>query len=133
MRCVKAQRLISDHIDKLLNGRQTQALEQHLKECPACTELFNEMQMIAGEAKNMKSVLPSEKLWAGIQSQIERNERKSGNWVSEIGQFFRFSLYSRELAFSASGLLAGLILMALFYYGQDDLKHKFIVIGEKEG
>jgi tetratricopeptide (TPR) repeat protein len=65
----------------------------------------------------MKSVLPSEKLWAGIQNQIERNERKSGNWVGEIGQFFRFSLSSREWAFSVSGLLAGLILMTLFYYG----------------
>ena len=117
MRCVKAQRLISDHIDKLLNGRQTQALEQHLKECTDCKELLDEMQMITREAKDMKSVLPSENLWSGIKSQIDRNEQKSGNWVSEIGEFFRFSLYSRELAFSVSGLLAGLMLMTLFYYG----------------
>ena len=74
MRCAKAQRLISDHIDKLLNGRQIQALEQHLKECAACTELLNEMQMITGEAKNMKSVLPSENLWAAIKSEILKNE-----------------------------------------------------------
>ena len=117
MRCEKAQRLISDHTDKLLNGHQTQALEQHLKECAACTELFNEIQMIVREAKNMKSVLPSEKLWTGIQNQIDRSERKHRNWASEIGQFFRFPLYSRELAFSVSGLLAGLVLMTLFYYG----------------
>jgi hypothetical protein len=117
MRCAKAQRLISDHIDKLLNGRQTQALERHLSGCSACTELLNDMQMIAGEAKNMKSVLPSENLWAGIESQISRNDRKIKNWPNEIGQFFRFSLYSRELAFSVSGLLAGLVLMTLFYYG----------------
>jgi len=117
MRCEKAQRLISDHTDKLLNRHQTQALEQHLKECSACKELFNEIQVIVREAKNMKSVLPSEKLWTGIQNQIDRSERKNRNWASEIGQFFRFPLYSRELAFSVSGLLAGLVLMTLFYYG----------------
>jgi len=117
MRCAKAQRLISDHTDKHLNGRQAQTLEQHVTECPVCAELLNEMQMIAREAKNMKSVLPSENLWAGIESQIDRNERKSGNWANGIGQFFRFPLYSRELAFSVSGLLAGLVLMTLFYYG----------------
>jgi tetratricopeptide (TPR) repeat protein len=117
MRCTKAQRLISNHIDKLLDGRQTQVLEQHLKECKACTELLNDMQMIAGEAKNMESVLPSEKLWAGIENQILKNDRKSRSWPSGTGSFFRFSLYSRELAFSVSGFLAGLVLMTLFYYG----------------
>lgn len=117
MRCAKAQRYISDHTDKLLDGEQTQALEQHLKECPACKELLDEMQMIAGEAKNMKSVLPSDNLWISIEGQIHRSARKSRSWPKGIGQFFRFSLYSRELAFSGSGLLAGLVLMTLFYYG----------------
>jgi tetratricopeptide (TPR) repeat protein len=117
MRCTKAQRYISDHTDNLLDGEQTQALEQHLKECPACKELLDEMQMIAGEAKNMKSVLPSDNLWISIEGQIHRNARKSRSWLNGIGQFFRFSLYARELAFSGSGLLAGLVLMTLFYYG----------------
>jgi predicted anti-sigma-YlaC factor YlaD len=117
MRCTKAQRLISNHIDRLLDGRQTQVLEQHLKACKACTELLNDMQMIAGEAKNMESVLPSENLWAGIKNQILKNDRKSRSRQSEIRWLFRFSLYSRELAFSASGFLAGLVLMTLFYYG----------------
>ncbi len=117
MRCAKAQRLISDHIDKLLNGRQTQVLEQHLKECPACTELLNGMRMIAGEAKNMEAVLPSENLWAGIENQIHKNDRKSRSRPSGMRWSFRFSLYSRELAFSVSGFLAGLVLMTLFYYG----------------
>ncbi|MBN1831388.1 MAG: zf-HC2 domain-containing protein [Deltaproteobacteria bacterium] len=117
MKCTKAQRLISNQIDNLLNGRQTKALEEHLKECPACTESLHEMQMITGVAKNMKSFQPSEYLWAGIEGQIPRNARKSRSWPKRRGQFFRFSLYSRELAFSGSGLLAGLVLMTLFYYG----------------
>ena len=117
MRCAKAHRLISNHIDKLLNGRQTQALEQHLKECPACTELLDDMQRIARGAKDMESVMPSENLWAGIESQIPKNDWKSRSWPSRTRWSFRFSLYSRELAFSVSGLLAGLVLMTLFYYG----------------
>lgn len=117
MKCAKAQRLISNHTDKLLNGRQTHALGQHLKECPACTELLNEMRMIVREAKNMKSVLPSENLWAAIEGEIIRNEQKSRNDVDGIGRFFQFSSYSREWAFSMIGLLAGLVLMTLFYYG----------------
>ena len=117
MRCAKAQRLISDHTDTLLNGRQTLALEQHLKECPACTELRHEIQMIAGEAKNMKPVMPSENLWATIEREMLRNDRKNRNDVVGTGRSFRFSFYSRELAFSMSGLLAGLVLMTLIYYG----------------
>ena len=130
MRCTKAQRLISDHTDKLLNGRQTQALEQHLKECPACTQLLNEMQMIAGEAKKMESVLPSENLWARIESQIPKNGRKSRSWPSGIGRFFRFSLYSRELAFSGSGFLGGLVLMTLFYYGTPFIRNDGSIPGQ---
>ena len=127
MRCAKAQRYISDHTDKLLNREQTQALEQHLKECPACTELLNEMKMIAEEAKKMESVLPSENLWATIESQIVRNSRKDESRLNEAGRFFRFSLYSRELAFSMSGLLAGLVLMTLFYYGIPFVKNEWRV------
>ncbi len=130
MRCTKAQRLISDHIDKLLNGRQTQALEQHLKDCPACTELLNDMQMIAGEAKNMESVLPSENLWAGIENQIPKNDRKSRSWPSGIRWSFRFSLYSRELAFSVSGFLAGLVLTTLFYYGTPFIQNDRSIPGQ---
>ena len=100
MRCAKAQKYISDHTDKLLNREQVQALEQHLKGCAACSELLNEMRMIAEEAKEMESVLPSENLWSAIESHITRSDRKGRNWLSGVGQSFRFSFYSRELAFS---------------------------------
>ena len=130
MRCAKAQRLISDYTDKLLNGRQTKAVEQHLKECPACTELLNDMQMIAGEAKNMESVMPSENLWAGIENQILKNDRKSRGRPDGIRWSFRFSLYSRELAFSVSGFLAGLVLMTFFYYGTPFIQNDRSVPGQ---
>jgi predicted anti-sigma-YlaC factor YlaD len=130
MKCAKAQRLISDQIDRLLNGRETQALEQHLKECPACTELLNDMQMITGEAKSMEAVLPSENLWAGIESQIHKNDRKSRSRPSGMRWSFLFSLYSRELAFSVCGFLAGLVLMTLFYYGTPFIQNDRSIPGQ---
>ena len=130
MRCLKAQKLISDHTDNLLKGRQTQALEQHLKECSACKELLNEMRMIAREAKNLESVLPSEDLWERIESRIPEKSRRSRSRLSGIGRFFRFSVYSRELAFSGSGLLAGLVLMTLFYYSTPFMRNDRSITGQ---
>ena len=117
MRCSKAQRLISDHIDGLLNEKLIQKLESHLEECPDCQNLFIEMKSMVNEVKQLEAVSPINDLWPDIKKQLSQRDRENAKGFQVKGIFSGFSLYPRQLAYSASAFLAGIIVMSIIYYG----------------
>ena len=117
MRCSKAQILINDHIDHLLDDRKVQKLEGHLQKCPRCRDLHAEMLLMVNEAKQLEMIPPSEDLWPTIRDKIEEKHGKAFIRVPEKRPFFSFSLYPARLAYAVSILLAAIILVSLFYYG----------------
>ena len=117
MRCSKAQILINDHIDHLLDDRKVQKLEGHLQKCPHCRDLHAEMLLMVNEAKQLEMIPPSEDLWPTIRDKIEEKHGKAFIRVPEKRPFFSFSLYPARLAYAVSILLAAIILVSLFYYG----------------
>jgi hypothetical protein len=117
MRCSKAQILINDHVDHLLDDRKVQKLEGHLQKCTRCKDLLTEMLSMVNEAKKLEMIPPPEDLWPAIRNKIERKDRKAVIRLSEKRPFFSFSLYPARLAYAVSTLLAVIILVSLFYYG----------------
>jgi hypothetical protein len=117
MRCSKAQILINDHVDHLLDDRKVQKLEDHLQKCTRCKDLLAEMLSMVKEAKQLEMTPPSEDLWPAIRNKIERKHRNVIIRLPEKRPFFGFSLYPARLAYAVSTLLAAIILVSLFYYG----------------
>ena len=114
MKCSKAQRLISDHVDNLLETGQVRDLKSHIKDCPACRELFIDMGSIVKSAKELEPVLPSENLWPAVKRQVLKEIRKDKLPVKSL--FRDFFIHSRGPVFALSTLMAVFILIPLIYY-----------------
>lgn len=116
MRCSKAQILINDHVDHLLDRRNVEKLEGHLQKCPRCRDLLAEMLSMVNEAKRLEMPPLSEDLWPAIRNKIEGKHRIPVIRLPEKRSFFGFSRYPARLAYAVSTLLAVIILVSLFYY-----------------
>ena len=115
MRCSKAQRLIDDYIDNLLDGTQTEELKQHLEACPECRLLYSEVGSIVGQAKEMETVSPSRDLWNSIERSLSLIKSKEIQVREEVKQPFILFRLQPGLATAAVVILAIVLLTFLFY------------------
>lgn len=114
MKCLKAQKLINEHIDNLLKDGQVRKLERHLDNCAGCRDLLSDMGSIVHNAKKLDTLSPSDDLWPVIKNQALKNSRKAH---TQRGKFFpNFPLRYKGPVFALSTLLALVILIPLFYH-----------------
>jgi anti-sigma factor RsiW len=66
MRCSKAHKLIGDHLDGTLGGKDSARLQEHLKACVECRSLLKDFQKIAEQARELPKYEPSNRVWQGI-------------------------------------------------------------------
>ena len=112
MKCSKAQILINDYVDNLLEPGQVQRLENHMERCANCRNFFLDMNSIVKDAKGLDNLNPSEDLWFVIKRQVLRENR-----TQEKGLSGNFRLYFRSHAFALSTLLVIMLLAPILYYG----------------
>jgi anti-sigma factor RsiW len=63
---------LSDYLDGELTADEAAALEAHLRECPACNAVLNDLKRIVAQAQHLEPRPPQADLWAGIERRIER-------------------------------------------------------------
>lgn len=69
MTCAEFQKALPNIID----GGGTAEQEAHLKSCPVCSDLVQDLRYIAEQAKLLVPMHdPSPRVWAGIQTSLER-------------------------------------------------------------
>ena len=69
MNCAEFQRVLPYIIDTGGNAEQ----EQHLRECPVCSDLVQDLKYIADQAKLLVPMEdPSPRVWDGLQKSLER-------------------------------------------------------------
>jgi hypothetical protein len=132
MRCSKAQILINDYIDHLLDRRQVEKLEGHLQKCSRCRDLLAEMLSMVNEAKQLKTATLSEDLWPVIRNKIEGKHREAVILLPEKRPFFSFPRYPVRWAYAVSTLLVAIILISLFYYGLPFIRNEKNDLGKNE-
>ena len=115
MKCSKAQKLINDHIDNLLEPGLVQTLESHLEKCTNCRELFLDMGTIVNNALDLDTPDPSEDLWPVIKRQVLKKNREAP--IQDKGLFGHFPVFYRRPAFALSTLLGIILLIPVFYFG----------------
>jgi len=70
MKCSKAKKLISNHIDGDLDSRKSSSLKKHFEVCPDCQKLLKDFQKIADQAKGLEQKSPSGQVWFRIQARV---------------------------------------------------------------
>lgn len=112
MKCFRARRLISDHIDGELVAETAAKLEDHLRQCLRCRDLLGEMQSLVREAEQAQRVSPRADLWPAILSKTTRVDQASFG----TGIMRRLSGIPYRPAFSLGALCAAVLLATVFYY-----------------
>lgn len=112
MTCAEFQKALPNIID----GGGTPEQEAHLKTCPVCSDLVQDLRYIAEQAKLLVPMHdPSPRVWTGIQSSLERE----GLVRPSAGRFqpavipggARWGTYARWAA------VAALVLVAVWVVG----------------
>ncbi len=76
MRCRKAQEYISRSVDGELSERAGVRLERHLAACAECRGLREDLRTIVGQAAELRSPEPSEKVWLNIRAGLAAGKAK---------------------------------------------------------
>ena len=114
MKCSFAQKLINDHVNRLLKTEQVLKLESHLQECPNCREFLTDMESIMINSRDLETPELSKDLWAGIKKEVLTANDKTP--VKRNPIFWNFPVKTKGMAFAMSTLLAVLVLVPLIYY-----------------
>lgn len=106
MKCKRAETLISRDLDSLLTGKEKEALQGHLKGCPACRKRKEEYSLMINTLRDQD--FPEVKLyfWERLQSRL-KEQRKYEVWFL----WKRWSLRAVPFSIVAVLILAlGLVL-----------------------
>lgn len=87
MRCLKAQRYISEYVDGSLEARKAAELERHLKDCPACLEVLEDFRGMKDAASDLETPEPGDAVWMKIRSRLPARATKPAGAVRVPGRW----------------------------------------------
>ena len=62
---------LSDYLDGELTPAEQAAVDAHLRECPACVEVLNQLKRVVGRARSIEPRPPQADLWRDIAARID--------------------------------------------------------------
>jgi anti-sigma factor RsiW len=118
MDCRSVIHSLSDYVDGLLAQQESRLIESHLRECPPCQTIRDDLQQIRSAARELPLHAPPRALWARIQQEIaaqsslpsRRAPVQSTGWWQRLSEK-RFTFTLPQLA-GASALAASLLIFA---------------------
>jgi len=63
---------LSDFLDGELDGAEEAAVAAHLRDCPACTAVLNDLKRVVAHAQGLDVRPPERDLWPGVSARIDR-------------------------------------------------------------
>jgi len=118
MDCRSVIHSLSDYVDGLLVQPEVRLIESHLRACPPCQTIKEDLQQIRSVARELPVHAPPPALWARIQQEIAAESRppsrrapvQSPGWWQRLSEK-RFTFTLPQLA-GASALAASLLIFA---------------------
>lgn len=92
---------LSDFLDGELEAAEEAAVAAHLRECPNCTAVLNDLKRVVARARALDVRPPQRDLWPGVSARIDRLAPPLG-----LSNGRRISLTLPQLAAAAALLIA---------------------------
>jgi anti-sigma factor RsiW len=101
---------LSDYLDGELSTDERAAVDQHLRDCPECAAVLNDLKRVVARAASAPARPPAADLWTGIAARIEPGTTSaSASTSSQVMPFARAQ--TRRFAFTVSQLAAAAALL----------------------
>src|SRR5215213_7896136 len=96
---------LSDYLDGELTPGEQAAVDAHLRECAACTEVLNDLKRVVARAQRIDARPPQGDLWRGVAARIDAHAP---------GQLtpFRPRRHATHFTFTMAQLAAASLLIA---------------------
>jgi len=133
MRCARAQRKISEHIDGELGAAGIRRLERHLDKCAACRKVREDLTSLVREAREIETPQPSDRPWAGIKAGLAAARRETPAAAPRLKERAWLPGFPPALRLAAAGLLALVLVAAGAFLGQRVLKSRGPAVPMKGG
>jgi hypothetical protein len=103
MICAECQDYLSEFIDGTLPSKKGAAVESHIRACPQCQALRDDLTQIIHASSNLPMHNPPSAVWARIEQEI--GTPISESWWTRMGsRRFNVSFTGRHVAALAAGL-----------------------------
>ena len=116
MRCLKAQRYISEYIDGALDARRAAELERHLQGCPACREVLEDLKSMKDAASDIETPEPGDAVWMKIRSRLPARAVEPAGAVRAPGRW-AFGWNMPALRWAGAAALALVLVASGIYVG----------------
>lgn len=133
MRCAKAHKKISEHIDGELGAAELRRLERHLGKCAACRHVREDLASLVREARELETPQPSDRPWAGIKAGLAAARREIPAAAPRPKERAWLPGFSPALRLATASLLALVLVVAGAFLGQRVLKSRGPAVPIKGG
>lgn len=104
MVCVECQDMLSEFIDSGLPERKRTAVEAHMRGCPPCQALCDDLAQIIDTSGRLPLHTPSSLLWSRVEQAVGATETQS--WWARMGaRRFDVSFTGRQAMAAAAALV----------------------------
>lgn len=119
MRCEKIQELLkSDYLDAEINKAQEEYIREHLKSCPECSKLRQELQQQRLIFRQAKQAQAPQRLWQNIREKIIAEQlKRQKSPAAGFLQSLKRSLWMPPPVFAISGAVAVIVFVTLIAGG----------------
>jgi anti-sigma factor RsiW len=105
MVCIECQDLLSAFIDGDLPERRRTAIEAHLRACPPCQALCNDLAQIVEASSQLPLHTPSPSLWSRIEREISLGVARPTWWGRLASRRFDFSITAQQVVAGAAAVV----------------------------
>jgi predicted anti-sigma-YlaC factor YlaD len=113
MKCLSAQKWISEYIDGDLDAATKAKLDEHCARCADCRKLLEDFRTISANAKEMDTFSPPESTWGKIQEKMTSEGQEVLTLAPRKQSWFSLP----RLSYVLSALLIVVFLSLVFIYG----------------
>ncbi|MBN2780822.1 MAG: zf-HC2 domain-containing protein [Candidatus Marinimicrobia bacterium] len=109
MDCYSFDKVISDYIESNLSAKQKQEANEHLAQCPACSEKLGDMAQLLDALRTLPKPVTRPDFESRLMARIERQKQQKESPFIHV-----FHEYSRVISVAAAVLL--FVATSLFVY-----------------
>lgn len=114
MDCQCVENMGSRYIDGELSLKERQGIEAHIKDCPSCCLLYDDLQQIVSGIRSVPVVGPRETLWLSLRARLKEEATQGASiaagWPSQLVLLWRSH---KRLASASLAALVFVLVLAL--------------------